>query len=181
MTEPREAGRPAGLGRRGVSALLDALIGLAAVAVCAMWLVLGLWALRGLRRDALEGLVLLVAVIVLAGALHAVYRVAFIGGCGQTPGKMALGIAVVRKDGARAGYGRALLRTLGGALDTLTLGIVSTVLLLGPERRGLADRIAGTRVVLLRRAGAGARGEGQGRLERLQRGQPIVERRMAGK
>ena len=80
-------------------------------------------------------------------ALHVVYHVVFIGGCGQTPGRMALGIAVVRRDGARAGYARALVRCLAGALVALTLGLLSIGALFTRERRGLADWLAGTRVV----------------------------------
>lgn len=143
-----------------------------------MWLLLGLWALRGLRRDAVEALLLLGALLPLGLALHMAYHVAFVGGCGQTPGQMALGIAVVRGHGARAGYPRALLRVLGGLLDALALWLPSAVLLLGPDRRGLADRIAGTRVVLLRGAGDGD--GSQGRLQRLESGQPLVERGVAG-
>lgn len=143
-----------------------------------MWLVLGLWALRGLRGDLLEALVLLPAVTALAAALHVAYHAAFVGGCGQTPGMMALGIwVVVRRDGSRMGHGRALLRTLGGLLDALFLGLPSALLLLGPERRGLADRLAGTRVVLLPRADPG---DGrQGRLQGLEGAQPLVERGVA--
>lgn len=178
MIDPAGRLRRAGLGRRWVAALLDALIGLGALALCAMWLLLALWAIRGLSRDVLEALLLLGALLALGATLHVVYQVVFVGGCGQTPGQMALGIKVVRGHGARAGYGRALLRLLGGLLDALALWLPSAVLLLGPERRGLADRLAGTRVVLLRRAGAGD--GSQGRLQRLEGGQPLVERGVAG-
>jgi len=60
---------------------------------------------------------------------------------------MALGIAVVRRDGGRAGYGRAMVRCLGGMLSALTLGLSSLGVLFTRERRGLADWLAGTRVV----------------------------------
>ncbi len=80
-------------------------------------------------------------------ALHVVYHAAFVGGCGQTPGKMALGIAVVRRDGGRAGYGRALVRCLGGVFALVTVGISTLGVLFTRERRGLGDWLAGTRVV----------------------------------
>ncbi len=177
MTDPAVGLQAAGLIRRSGAMLLDVLLGLGVFALCAMWLVLGVWALRGLRRDLLEVAVLVPAMLALAAALHAAYHVAFVGGCGQTPGMMALGIGVVRRDLGAAGHARALVRVLGGLLDALALGLPSAVLLLGPERRGLADRVAGTRVVLLRRPGAG---DGRDRsLERLERGEPLVQRGMA--
>ena len=140
---------PAGLWRRLAARLVDGLVGVLVWSLAAMWLVIMAW---GVRRSALElreaaGLVLLI--LGLGASLHVVYHVAFIGGCGQTPGKMALGIAVVRRDGARAGYGRALVRCLAGAPAALTLGLLSLGVLLTRERRGLADWVAGTRVVRL--------------------------------
>lgn len=112
-----------------------------------MWLLIAVW---GFRRTPLElpaaGLLAL-AVLLLAVVLHVVYHTAFLGGCGQTLGRMALGIAVVRRDGRPVGYARALARTLGGGLDVLTLGLGRLVALFNRERRGLADLVAGTRVV----------------------------------
>jgi uncharacterized RDD family membrane protein YckC len=143
---------PAGLVRRQVAWLIDRLIGLAAWSLSAMWLVLGVWGLRGLPRDWAEALVLVAAVVGLGLALHVLYQVAFVGGCGQTPGQMALGVAVVRDDGAPAGYGRAALRSIGGlGLAILTLGLASLASLFLMERRGVADWLAGTRVVRLER------------------------------
>jgi uncharacterized RDD family membrane protein YckC len=62
---------------------------------------------------------------------------------------MALGIAVVRRDGATAGYGRALLRCVGGCISFFTLGMAGLGVLFTRERRGFADWMAGTRVVRL--------------------------------
>lgn len=150
---------PAGLWRRWVARLIDSLIGTAAWSLCAMWLVLGVWWLRGLPRSGRELLVILLALLALGVALRVVFQVVFVGGCGQTPGQMAMGIAVVDSTGRVPGYGRALSRWIGGALATLTLGLLSLPLLFTRERRGLADWLGGTRVVLLARRPAG-----QGRL-----------------
>jgi uncharacterized RDD family membrane protein YckC len=137
--------------RRGAAALVDAGIGLLAFALCAMWLVIGVWALRALPRDWLGGLVLYLAVYALGAGLHMAYHVSFLGGCGQTPGRMLLGIGVVRRDGARAGYGRAALRSLGALISLLTLGLAGLVVLMRRqwrrERCAVADVISGTRVV----------------------------------
>jgi uncharacterized RDD family membrane protein YckC len=74
-------------------------------------------------------------------ALHAAYFVVFVGGCGQTPGKMLCGIMVV---------GRALLRWIGYGLAVLPLGLGFLGVLFSAERRGLHDWIARTRVVWCR-------------------------------
>ena len=137
---------PAGLWRRLAAHALDCLLGALIWSLAAMWLMIMVWARRSplpLREAAL----LAVAILGLGVALHVMYHVTCIGGCGQTPGRMALGIAVVRRDGARAGYGRATARCVVGALVTLTLGLLSIGALFTREHRGLADWVAGTRVV----------------------------------
>ncbi len=138
---------PAGLGRRFAARFLDCLLGALVWSLAAMWLVIVAWAFRRTPLPLREAAVIALAILALGVALHIVYHVAFIGGCGQTPGKMALGIAVVRRDGGRAGYGRALVRCLAGALTALTLGLLSIGVLFTREHRGLADWLAGTRVV----------------------------------
>jgi len=139
--------QPAGLLRRFSARLLDCLLGVLVWAVAAMWLVIVAWGFRSSPLELRAAALLALAMLGLGLALHVVYHVAFVGGCGQTPGKMALGIAVVRRDGSRAGYGRAAIRCLAGALSVLTLGVASLGVLFTRERRGLADRLAGTRVV----------------------------------
>jgi uncharacterized RDD family membrane protein YckC len=140
----------AGFLRRSAAGLLDTVLGLAVWALCAMWLILGVWALRGLPRDLPGVLIVYAGIIGLAMGLHFIYHVVLLGGCGQTVGRMALGIAVVRRDGAAPGYGRALLRSVGNALVVLTLGLAGLVFLFNRERRDLADLISGTRVVRIR-------------------------------
>jgi len=115
-----------------------------------MWLVIGAWGFRRAPLELREVVLLALAVVALGAALHVVYHVAFIGGCGQTPGKMALGIAVVRRDGERAGHARAVVRCLAGMLSVLTLGLSSIGVFFTRDRRGFADWLAGTRVVRVR-------------------------------
>jgi uncharacterized RDD family membrane protein YckC len=148
---------PAGLGRRFAAWWLDRLIGAAVWAFGAMWLVLGLWLLRGLPRD-LPGVGVLIAALLLLGAvLHVACQIAFLAGCGQTPGQIALGLGVVRRDGAAIGCGRAALRCLGGLFTALTGGLGALIALGNRERRGLADLVAGSRTVRVGAAGALAR------------------------
>ena len=148
---------PAGLGRRWVAAVVDSLVGAAAWSLGGMWLVLGLWALRGLPRNGAELLLILMVLGLLGIALRLVVQVVFVGGCGQTPGQMAMGIGVVDAAGHVPGYGRAARRWGGGMLSMVTLGLVSLPFMFARDRRGLADRVAGTRVVRLARRPAGDR------------------------
>jgi len=113
-----------------------------------MWLTI---AVLGFRRDPdlLDVALVSLGVLLLALALHVAYHTVLVGGCGQTVGKMLLGVAVVRRDGAPVGYGRALLRCVGGGLCILTLGLGRLTVLFTRERRGLSDLVAGTRPVSL--------------------------------
>ncbi|HEY7697315.1 MAG TPA: RDD family protein [Vicinamibacteria bacterium] len=75
------------------------------------------------------------------------YYVLFWGARGATPGKSLLGLTVVTESGETPiGYGRALLRLVGYAVSSFLLGLGFLLIALSPDRRGLHDRIAGTRV-----------------------------------
>lgn len=138
---------PAGVFRRGSAWVLDRLI------LGSLWVLLGSWGLVAyvsvtrwpenlLNLAALAGLLLLWGIL-----LHAAYFTVFVGGCGQTPGKMLCGIRVVCRDSSPVGYRRALLRWIGYGLAALPFGLGFLGLLFTAERRGLHDWIAGTRVV----------------------------------
>lgn len=139
------------LWRRAAAGALDGAIGLAACALAALSLVLGLQALGADVSGIDAVLVVSVAVALLALALHVVYHVGFVAGCGQTPGRMALGIAVTRRDGGAAGLRGAAIRVLGGFCSALTLGLVNLVVLLSRGSGGFSDWLAGTRVVRVAR------------------------------
>lgn len=137
----------AGVGSRLVAWVIDRLI------LGALWLFVAAWGFVAylqvirwppdlLNLAALIGLLLLWWI-----GLHAAYFIVFVGGCGQTPAKMLLGIAVVRWDGAPAGYGRALLRWVGYWVAALTLGLGFVPAFFTAGRRGLHDWMSGTRVV----------------------------------
>jgi uncharacterized RDD family membrane protein YckC len=66
---------------------------------------------------------------------------------GQTLGKMAAGIAVVRNDGSPLTYGRALVRWLGYLLSTITLCSGFLCAVFTKNKRALQDYLADTRVV----------------------------------
>ena len=133
--------------RRGVAALLDGALGALLWVWSSMCVVAGVWGVRSTPLELEDAAVLAAALVLLAIVLHFVYHVGFVGGCGQTPGRMALGIAVVRRDGQPVGAWRALVRCVGGAFSLLTLGMAAVGMFFTRERRGFADWLAGTRVV----------------------------------
>jgi uncharacterized RDD family membrane protein YckC len=137
----------AGLWRRGAAAVIDATLGLLVWVWSALCVLIAVWGFRTAPLDLADAALLLAAIGLLGVVLHFVYHVAFVGGCGQTPGRMATGITVIRRDGRSVGYVRALVRCVGGCLSLLTLGFASVGLFVSRERRGLADWLAGTRVV----------------------------------
>lgn len=139
--------RPAPLWRLAAAAVADALLGVIAWSLAAMWLLVAVFVVRPRPLDVLDGLILALAILMLGVALHVIYHTVLVGGCGQTLGKMLMGVAVVRWDGAPAGYGRALLRCVGGGLCLLTLGLGRLLVLFTRDRRALSDLVAGTRPV----------------------------------
>jgi uncharacterized RDD family membrane protein YckC len=80
-------------------------------------------------------------------ALAASYEGVFVSQMGATPGKMALGMKVVRPDGSRVDLGRAIGRYFAKLLSMLILGIGYIMVAFDSEKRGLHDMICDTRVV----------------------------------
>lgn len=94
--------------------------------------------------------------------LKAGYFCAFTAVGGQTIGKMALHLRVVTLDGEPVDGVAAFQRTVIGTISAVLFGLGFLPALLAPDRRGLHDRLTGTRVVsqnprLLQRAGDVAR------------------------
>jgi uncharacterized RDD family membrane protein YckC len=137
----------AGLWRRAAAALVDGALGALVWIWSAMLVVVAVWGFRSAPLELPDAALLAAAVIGLGVVLHLVYHVAFVGGCGQTPGRMVLGIAVVRRDGQAVGHGRAFVRCIGGLVSLFTLGVAALGIFFTRERRGFADWLAGTRVV----------------------------------
>ena len=138
---------PAGFGRRLVAYLVDRVC---AGLVAACMTVYFLLPLVGLDPDApgfedAAGRAICAALGVW-GVVQAAYFWLFTGLCGQTPGKLLLGLAVVGPDGGRPDLARALVRELAGRpLASLPLGLGYFWALGGG--RGWHDLLAGTRVV----------------------------------
>lgn len=83
--------------------------------------------------------------------LGVAYQVILLGWRGQTLGKMATGVKVVNPDGSKIGYGKALGRSLAEILSGCLLSIGYIIALWDDEKRTLHDRIAGTRVIKVKK------------------------------
>lgn len=95
---------------------------------------------------------LLIGVFLFNLAVGFGYPIFFLGKWGQTLGKMALGIKVVTPTGDPLGYGRAAGRVLSEIVTGFTFGIGYLMVLWDAEKRALHDRMAGTRVINVRKA-----------------------------
>ncbi len=142
------AARPkAGFWIRVVAAFIDsAAVSLVQGLLTALLVVIAAW-----LQISEEGSALLGAALWLFGAvLSLAYYVFFTGYCGQTPGKMALRIKVIRTDGSELNYGRSALREIPGKLlSGLILGAGYLMVAFDPQKQGLHDRIADTYVIKL--------------------------------
>ena len=78
------------------------------------------------------------------------YGVLFVGLKGQTPGKMALELKIIRPGYDVPGIGTALMReVVGKFVSYITLLIGFIWVAFDPQKQGLHDKIAGTYVVRL--------------------------------
>jgi len=76
------------------------------------------------------------------------YYIFFEGTRGATPGKMALGMRVIKEDGSPCDMKAAVVRTLLRIVDGLLFYLVAAILVWTSDRKQrLGDRIAGTLVV----------------------------------
>ena len=78
------------------------------------------------------------------------YYIFFTGYCGQTPGKMALRIKVICRDGSQLSYGRAAFREIPAKfISGIIFGIGYLMVAFDEQKQGLHDRMANTYVIKL--------------------------------
>ncbi len=140
---PGAAGTSEGnLGFRVRAGAIDAIL-LLAIDAIVVWLTL-----RVAGLDAGEWR--LIPMVPLAGFLFLLdtsYLVTFTAASGQTIGKMLAGGRVVYGDRAHVPFGHAVLRSVALLVCAIPLGLGLLPLFMDAGRRGLHDRLAGTRVV----------------------------------
>jgi len=135
----------AGFWMRVVATLLDGLIVFVLQFVLGTLLALAGFATSSGQAGEVGGLVMLFGYV-----LGFAYYIFFTGYCGQTPGKMALRIKVIRRDGSEIGYGRAAFReVLCKTISGLLLGIGYLMVAFDDQKQGLHDRMADTYVIKL--------------------------------
>lgn len=143
QSDPKQLPK-AGFWIRVTAAILDGFVVLLLQGVLG-----GLLLMAGmLNGSANEGLGLLVQIFTLL--LNFVYYIFFTGYCGQTLGKMAVRIKVVRCDGAPLTYPRAAFRELPAKfISWIILGIGYLMVAFDEQKQGLHDRMADTYVIKL--------------------------------
>lgn len=143
----------ASLGRRWLAAFIDGfLVGIVTFIIgvvggVIMAVVTGsLGASNGANAGALAGGFAVQAVNLVLSAAYYVY---FIGKSGQTLGKKAMSIKVVRKDNQQVpGFMAALLReTIGKAVSAIVLGLGYLWAIWDKDKQAWHDKIAGTIVI----------------------------------
>ena len=82
--------------------------------------------------------------------LSCIYETVFLVKWGATPGKMAVGVKVVRPDGSGIGIGRAIGRHFSKLLSAIILYIGYIMAGFDSEKRALHDMICDTRVIKTR-------------------------------
>jgi len=134
--------QPAGFWVRVLAAIIDSMV--CNVIVFAMGFALGM--LLNVNNvyvgPSIQMLLMLMGILVTL-----FYYVFFTGYCGQTPGKMAMHIKVVDKDGSDVSYGQAFVReTIGKTVSYLIFCIGYLMVAFRSDKRGLHDLMAATKV-----------------------------------
>jgi uncharacterized RDD family membrane protein YckC len=75
------------------------------------------------------------------------YFTYFHGAAGQTPGKMIMGLRVVREDGRPLGHRRAMLRWIGYLFSSAFLNLGFLWIIVDRKKQGWHDKMAGSLVV----------------------------------
>lgn len=141
---------PAPIGARVLSAILDFFIAATIAFVCFVPALIAIVTHSSLRERAGSGTAFwaLVGFCSFVGvAAIVVYFLSGWCGRGATAGQRAAGVRLVSDGGGLVRGGRAFLRLVAMGLYAATAGLLAITVLLDPERRGLADKVSGSRVV----------------------------------
>lgn len=135
----------AGFWIRVVAALLDGVILFVLQFVLGFLLAMAGVAVNGGGGEEIGGLVMLFGYI-----LSFAYYIVFTGHGGQTPGKMAVRIKVIRTDGSDISYGKAAFReVIAKFISGIILCIGYLMVAFDEQKQGLHDRMSDTYVIKL--------------------------------
>ncbi len=140
----------AGFWIRFVAVLIDALLLGAVNFAISMVFSLGTMALFGLMGGGRINTFLPFLTVLLYPILVALwmgYDVWFVANKGATPGKLAMGLRIVRAQGGEIGYGLATGRFFAKMLSGMILYLGFIIAAFDPQKLALHDRLCGTYVV----------------------------------
>ena len=143
--------RPAAMGRRFLSAVIDLAATLAIVLLCFSFAIVAIFARASLRESGGSDpiyWVLLGYCACLAVACVAIYYLGGWSGRRSTFGQRRMGLRLLSETGGSVRSGAGLLRLFGLFLYAASGGLLALTVFLNPERRGLADVISKTRVIV---------------------------------
>jgi uncharacterized RDD family membrane protein YckC len=152
QANPAAAG--GGFVSRSVAFVVDAILVSALIAIAGVFIQLVADFFRFSPQDNASNLVYGAGLTALVALLQMVYFVCFWSLLGQTPGKILLGLRIVRTDGRRIGAGRALLRYFGYWISAVPLGLGFLWVLIDRRRRAWHDHLADTEVLVTSEATA---------------------------
>lgn len=142
--------KPAEMGRRFLSALIDLAAASAIALLCFSFSIVAIFARASLREGGGSDpiyWVLLGYCACLAVACIAIYFLGGWSGRGSTFGQRRMGLRLLSESGGSVRSAAGLLRLFGLFLYVASGGLLALTVFLNPERRGLADMISKTRVV----------------------------------
>jgi len=110
------------------------------------------WIIDGILLGAVSGILMFIisaqqTASWLGSVIGIVYIVGFWTWRGQTPGKMVMGVKIIKTDGSPIGIGRAILRYIGYLVSAIIIFIGYLMIAWDGRKQGLHDKIAGTYVV----------------------------------
>jgi uncharacterized RDD family membrane protein YckC len=155
MQRIREGGQSIGVMRyagfwiRFVARVLDGVILGVVLAIIniPVQMMVGLGSMRDPGAMMAVGFGLLGVMVLVDFALGFAYEVYFVATRGATPGKMILGLKIIRPDGSALSVGQAVGRYFAYVLDFFTLYIGFIIAGFDEQKRALHDRICDTRVI----------------------------------
>ena len=135
-----------------------------AVEYAGFWIRLGAYLIDGILLNIIGFLVAFIAGIIFASAeddailvlefivglvISIAYYIGFWTWRGQTPGKIALGIKIIRTDGSSLSLGMSILRYIGYIISAIILLIGYLWIAFDSRKQGIHDKIADTYVIRL--------------------------------
>lgn len=134
----------ASIGKRFAALVLDSLL----VGLVSVPLLFGGIAVVASRQPSEDtGIFATLILMCTVGVWIVFYFTWFVGRYGATPGKMVLGIKIVRSDGSPVSYLRAFCRFLAHQVSANIMYIGFIIALFDEQKRGLHDHICDTRVI----------------------------------